>query len=101
MKKVSALIVFTLLVAAGYYIGNAVAQNKVAPANSANDGVMVIEEEYGVMAPAAKNSDMSMPAKSQDKMPMMDKANSSMDSNNDNNEVTVDETVTEEGYIEE
>ena len=47
MKKLSALIMFTLLATAGYYIGNAVAQNKTSADQQAPDGVLVVEETYG------------------------------------------------------
>lgn len=51
MKKLSALIMFTLLATAGYYIGNAVAQNKTSADQQALDGVLVVEETYGVAVP--------------------------------------------------
>ena len=51
MKKLSALIMFTLLATAGYYIGNAVAQNKTSADQQAPDGVLVVEETYGVAVP--------------------------------------------------
>ena len=46
MKKLSALIMFTLLATAGYYIGNAVAQNKTSADQQAPDGVLVLEPTY-------------------------------------------------------
>ena len=50
MKKLSALIMFTLLATVGYYIGNAVAQNKNAQdAQTNGDGILVVEEEYDVV----------------------------------------------------
>lgn len=83
MKKLSALIMFTLLATAGYYIGNAVAQNKTSADQQAPDGVLVVEETYG--GTDGKNA-----------------ATPVTGSNNDGNGNTVvEETVTEEGYVEE
>lgn len=90
MKKLSALIMFTLLATAGYYIGNAVAQNKTSADQQAPDGVLVVEETYGVAVPvqAAGGADGK------------NAATPVAGSNNDGNTV-VEETVTEEGYVEE
>lgn len=97
--------VFTLLVVVGYYVGSAVAQNKNAQASAdsnAPDGVMVIEEEYGVITPVVDTSaqpaaakEMKAPATSTDK-------NQAVKNNNNNsNGNMVEETVTEEGYVVE
>lgn len=119
MKKLSALIVFTLLATAGYYIGNAVAQNKNAQDSQANgNGVLVVEEEYGVVVPAPANTqaDTKMPTTVKAKKSAVSTStagsNASGQSNNgsgqnnntsanDNADVTVEETVTEEGYVVE
>jgi len=100
MKKIVSLMVFTLLVVVGYYVGTAVAQNN-PPAVSNNmpaDNVMVIEEEYDVITPAAGTptqqpavQKVKAPAASTDKTPPV----------NNNNPTAVETTVTEEGYIVE
>ena len=82
MKKLSALIMFTLLATAGYYIGNAVAQNKTSADQQAPDGVLVVEETYGVAVPvqaasptadsaagSAAGTDATTPAAPTEKMP--------------------------------
>ena len=82
MKKLSALIMFTLLATAGYYIGNAVAQNKTSADQQALDGVLVVEETYGVAVPvqaasptadsaagSAAGTDATTPAAPTEKMP--------------------------------
>lgn len=51
MKKLSALIMFTLLATAGYYIGNAVAQNKTVGRPTGSGRRVVVEETYGVAVP--------------------------------------------------
>ena len=109
MKKLSALIMFTLLATAGYYIGNAVAQNKTSADQQTPDGVLVVEETYGVAVPvqaasptadsaagSATGTDATTPAAGgADGTPVTG-------SNNDGNGNTVvEETVTEEGYVEE
>ena len=62
MKKLSALIMFTLLATAGYYIGNAVAQNKTSADQQAPDGVLVVEETYGVAVPVQAASPQRDPS---------------------------------------
>ena len=108
MKKLSALIMFTLLATAGYYIGNAVAQNKTSADQQAPD-----EETYGVAVPvqaasptadsaagSAAGTDATTPAAGG-----ADGKNAATlvtGSNNDGNGNTVvEETVIEEGYVEE
>ena len=112
MKKLSALIMFTLLATAGYYIGNAVAQNKTSADQQAPDGVLVVEETYGVAVPvqaasptadsaagSAAGTDATTPAGGADGK---NAATPVTGSNNDGNGNTVvEETVTEEGYVEE
>lgn len=113
MKKLSALIMFTLLATAGYYIGNAVAQNKTSADQQAPDGVLVVEETYGVAVPVqaasptadsaagpAAGTDATTPAagSADGKKAAVPAAGGS---NAGNDGVTVEETVTEEGYIEE
>ena len=113
MKKLSALIMFTLLATAGYYIGNAVAQNKTSADQQALDGVLVVEETYGVAVPvqaasptadsaagSAAGTDATTPAAGG--ADGNNAATPVTGSNNDGNGNTVvEETVTEEGYVEE
>lgn len=103
MKKLSALIMFTLLATVGYYIGNAVAQNKNAQdAQTNGNGVLVVEEEYDVVAPATPGTPVSVPASAT--APAATSKPAVQDngmSGNVGNNTTVEETVTEEGYIEE
>ena len=107
MKKLSALIMFTLLATAGYYIGNAVAQNKTSADQQAPDGVLVVEETYGVpvtvqasAAGSAAGTDATTPAAGG--ADGKNAATPVTGSNNDGNGNTVvEETVTEEGYVEE
>ena len=109
MKKLSALIMFTLLATAGYYIGNAVAQNKTSADQQAPDGVLVVEETYGVAVPvqaasptagSAAGTDATTPAAGG--ADGKNAATPVTGSNNDGNGNTVvEETVTEEGYVEE
>ena len=116
MKKLSALIMFTLLATAGYYIGNAVAQNKTSADQQAPDGVLVVEETYGVAVPvqtASPTADSAVgSAAGTDATTPTTPAAGGADgknaatpvtgSNNDGNGNTVvEETVTEEGYVEE
>ncbi len=51
MKNIAALIMLTFLAVTGYYVGAAVAMNHT-PGENQNEptGVMVVEEEYGVVA---------------------------------------------------
>lgn len=64
MKNIAALIMLTFWAVTGYYVGAAVAMNHNPAENKSEPvGVMVVEEEYGVVAapdtqnqqPAAKN----------------------------------------------
>ena len=109
----TALIMFTLLATAGYYIGNAVAQNKTSADQQAPDGVLVVEETYGVAVPvqaasptadsaagSAAGTDATTPAAGG--ADGKNAATPVTGSNNDGNGNTVvEETVTEEGYVEE
>lgn len=101
MKKLSALIVFTLVVTAGYYIGNAVAKNTASPAQPSSDGVLTVEEAYGVVVPMQGNG--SGATASQASVPPAAEQNAASDADDDNTAgngtVTVEETVEEEGYI--
>lgn len=112
MKKLSALIMFTLLATAGYYIGNAVAQNKTSADQQAPDGVLVVEESYGVAVPVQANAPTAdpdaRPAAGTDAAATAGNTGGKKaavpaagGSNAGNDGVTVEETVTEEGYIEE
>ena len=118
MKKLSALIMFTLLATAGYYIGNAVAQNKTSADQQAPDGVLVVEETYGVAVPvqaasptadsaagSAAGEDTLSDERDRPAAGGADGKNAATPvtgSNNDGNGNTVvEETVTEEGYVEE
>lgn len=107
MKKLSALIMFTLLATAGYYIGNAVAQNNTSAGQTAPDGVLVVEESYGVVVPAsadtaaaAVQNQNTQPAPVVNVPAQTDDQSSAQQDNSDNN-VVIEETVTEEGYVAE
>ena len=97
MKKTPLLMMFTLLSTAGYYIGNAVAQNTNNAAQT-SDGVLMVEESYGVTT-ADSNSQNSPTSTATGTSTSTHNSNSSM--MNNNGTMTLDETVTEEGYIEE
>ena len=104
MKKLSALIMFTLLATAGYYIGNAVAQNKTSADQQAPDGVAVPVQAASPTADSAAGSaagtDATTPAAGG--ADGKNAATPVTGSNNDGNGNTVvEETVTEEGYVEE
>ena len=106
MKKLSALIMFTLLATAGYYIGNAVAQNKTSADQQALDGVLVVEETYGVAVPVqAASPTADSAAGSAAGTDATTPAAGGADGKNAATPVTgntvVEETVTEEGYVEE
>ena len=112
MKKLSALTMFTLLATVGYYIGNAVAQNKNAQdAQTNGDGILVVEEEYDVVVPTTDKtpadartsvSPAAVPAAAATSAAARkaDVRNNNM-SGNSGNDTVVEETVTEEGYVEE
>ncbi len=113
MKKASALIMFTLLATVGYFIGNAVAKSKMSTDRNASDGVLVVEETYGVAVPvqgnmsaAAQNNGSSSVDVNAGKTTHADKAASAVpmvDSKapTDGDDVMVVETVNEEGYVDE
>lgn len=94
MKKVITVGLFAFLAVIGYYIGNAVAQGKNNSNSQEPVGVMVIEEEYDVVAPVSAES-AAQHKESAKKMMQQKHHNNSSNQHNSSDGVMMEETISE------
>lgn len=103
MRKFASLVMFTFLVVVGYYVGAAVAQSNDAVSNTVSkavpaaahgvDGVLIVEESYGVVV-QKDSAPQSNSVQSETTGMATNGANDNI-ANQENDAAVIDEMVTE------
>lgn len=101
MKNVATLVMLTFLAVTGYYVGVAVAMNNdsVSGVNEPS-GVMVVEEEYGIVATPDTHDVKSVTENHKNNHANVEKQKHNMKNNHSNDETMVVEEVDETETVE-